>query len=185
MHLKQLKSEILKSLPIIHFIFRSYGHGRFLYPIRLRLIIQEHDFVQRVEQPLQILLPHLRLELTFPELYDVPPHIAKLDAPVQIPFTITLNLRLPKFRVRFWQDIISASLMPMPETPVHEDARAIFLQDDIQRAWQTLHIDTETEAVCEKKFPYNHLRLRILASDARHASMPLFGSQFACHILIS
>jgi hypothetical protein len=74
--------------------------------------------------------------------------------------------------------------MPMPETPVHEDARAIFLQYDVRRAWQTLHIDTETEAVCEKKFPYNHLRLRILASDARHASMPLFGSQFVCHFLL-
>jgi hypothetical protein len=33
----------------------------------------------------------------------------------------------------------------------------------------------------EKKFPYNNLRLRILASDASHAPMPLFGSHLVCH----
>jgi hypothetical protein len=74
--------------------------------------------------------------------------------------------------------------MAMPETPVHEDARAIFLQADVRCAWQTLHIDTETEAMCEEEFPHDHLRLRILASDICHAPMPLFGSQFVCHFLI-
>jgi hypothetical protein len=125
---------------------------------------------------LQILFPHLRLELAFPKLDDVPPHIAKLDAPIQITFPIPLYLRFPKLRIAFRQDIISASFMSMPKAPVDEDASTVFLQYDIRCSRQTLHIDTETEAMCEKKFPHEYLRLRILASDACHAPVPLFGS---------
>jgi hypothetical protein len=64
----------------------------------------------------------------------------------------------------------------MPKASVDEDASAILLQHNIGRPRQTLHIDTKTKAMREKKFPYNHLRLRILTTDACHASMPLFRS---------
>ena len=66
--------------------------------------------------------------------------------------------------------------MAMPETPVHEDARAIFLQDDVRCAWQTLHIDAKAVPMCEKKLPHQHLRLGVPASDACHALVTLFGS---------
>jgi hypothetical protein len=64
----------------------------------------------------------------------------------------------------------------MPKASVDEDASTILLQHNIGCTRQSLHIDAETETMREKKFPYNHLRLRILATDICHASMPLFGS---------
>ena len=56
-----------------------------------------------------------------------------------------------------------------------------FLQHNVGCTGQSLHINAEAEAMCEKKFPHNNLRLRILASDACHAPMPLFGCHSVCH----
>jgi hypothetical protein len=125
---------------------------------------------------LQIFFPHLRFELALPKLDDVPAHVTKFDATIQITFPIPFYLGFPKLRIRLRQDIISASFMSMPKASVNEDASTILLQHNIGRTKQSLHIDTETEAMCKKKFPYNHFRFRVLATDVCHAAMPLFGS---------
>ena len=133
---------------------------------------------------MQIFFPHLRFELALPELNDVPTHITKFNTSIQVPFPIPFYLGFPKLGIRLWQDVIPTTFMTMPKASVDEDASTILLQHNIGRTRQSLHIDTETEAMCEEEFPHNHLRLRVLAPDACHAAMPLFGSQFICHFLI-
>ena len=111
----------------------------------------------------------------------MPTHITKLDAPIQVTLPIPLYFRFPKLCIRFWQDIIPASFVTMPKASVHEDTSAVFFQNNVRSTRQALHVDAKTKAMCEKKFPYNNLRLRILASDACHAPMPLFGCHLVCH----
>ena len=111
----------------------------------------------------------------------MPPHVAKADAPVQVAFPVALNLRLPELRAGLGQHMIFTPLMSVPEASVHEDAGAIFLQNDVGRAGKPLHMDAETVSVCEKEFPHNHLWFRILAPDAGHALVSLFGREFVCH----
>ena len=111
----------------------------------------------------------------------MPTHITKFDSTIQITLAIPFYLCFPKIGIAFRQDIVTASFMTMPKASVHEDASAVFFQHNIWRTRQTLHINAKTEAMCEKKFPHNNLRLRILASDACHAPMPLFGCHLVCH----
>jgi hypothetical protein len=106
----------------------------------------------------------------------MPTHVTKFDTPIQIPFPIPFYLGFPKLCIRLWQDVIPTTFMTMPKASVDEDASTILLQHNIGRTRQSLHIDTETEAMCEKELPHNHFRFRVLATDVCHASMPLFGS---------
>ena len=163
------------------FTFRHHPLGFFLHLIGLGLIVQQHDFIQGIEQTLQVLLPHLGFELAFPQLDDMPSFVTKLDTPVQIPLPIAFNLCFPELRVGFGKYIIFTTFMSVPEASVHEDAGAVFPQYNVGRAGQFLHIDTETIAVCKKEFPHNHFRLGVLAPDVCHAFMALFGSEFVWH----
>ena len=115
-------------------------------------------------------------QLTLPYHNNIPPKLFQNLSFLFITGNVSFNFIFPEFFITFRPYKVFTTFMTMPKASVDEDASTILLQHNIGRTRQSLHIDTETEAMCEKEFPYNHLWLRILATDVCHASMPLFGS---------
>ena len=58
--------------------------------------------------------------------------------------------------------------MSMPETPVHEDARPVFLQHQIRMTRQPLVVEPIAESPLPQPTPHYHLGLRVLPPDGRH-----------------
>ena len=88
--------------------------------------------VERADQRLQSLLPHFGLQLTFPHSYAMPPHRGQFSPVFGIPSLITFHFSPPETDIAFWQDIIAAPLMPVPETTVHKDYCFMLGEDDVR-----------------------------------------------------
>lgn len=151
-------------------------------PIRSGPEVKQQHFIQGISQPLQSLLPHFWLKLAFPNLDDMPSHVAQPDALVKVTPAVSLYLVPPECRVRLRQDIILASFMPVPKTAVHEDNRPILAENNIRTARQPPDMYPITESARKKKLPDNKFRLRVAPAYPRHAPMPLLWSQLVNHI---
>ena len=122
-----------------------------------------------------------RPNFTFPNTYHVPSHYFQYCRVGNIASLIMRYFPFPKLDIAFRHLEMTASLMPMPETPVHKDHSLIFLQHNIRRARQFSVADPIAQSPGEKILPYNHFRLRIPPLDSRHAMVALFRCHSVCH----
>ena len=83
--------------------------------------------------------------------------------------------------------------MPMPETPVDKDDRAIPPQNNVGPSGQPWMIQPIAEPPAEQELPHQYLRLGVLASYGSHAAVALLLGHFVhavtqtsarCHVCI-
>ena len=79
----------------------------------------------------------------------------------------------PEVYIRFWQSIILATLMSMPETTVDKHNCLVSLKHYVGRTGQFSIVDTIAQSSGEKILPNNHLRFGILSLYSRHATASL------------
>ena len=139
-------------------------------------IVAKEYAVERVCQRLQRALAAGRLQFAFPYGDAVPAHTRESRALFLVTADLALYLLTPEVRIGLRQGIVAATVMPMPETSVDEDYRAILAQDDVGMSRQTTVVDTVAEATSEQILTHKKLRLGVLAAYCRHASAALFGS---------
>lgn len=94
---------------------------------------------------------------------------------------VPCNFRLSKLDIRLWLCCISTSPMTMPKTSVYHYGNTIFWQHYIRPSWQLPILQSEPGSTCMQLFPNQKFRFSVLASDTRHAVMPLLDIKFASH----
>ena len=120
--------------------------------------------VKGESQGFQSLFSYRRFQLAFPNRYTMPTHFCKLALFLQVTVTIAPNLCLPKLHICLWKHIILTAFMPMPETTVDKDYRAILAQHYIRMTRKTRMVKPIAKAPAEKILPNQYLRLRTLSS---------------------
>jgi hypothetical protein len=75
--------------------------------------------------------------------------------------------------------------MPMPETPIHENARPVFPHYHIRLPRQTRVIQPITIPVFPQILTHHHLRFRILTVNGSHIGMTLLWGEFVGHFVFS
>ncbi len=113
------------------------------------------------------------LQLTFPYRDAVPSHAHQPLLFLLVTLLVTGNLPHPEICVGLRHGIVPASLVTVPETAIHEDARTVLAEHNVRMPRQSCIIHTIAEALCPQEPPHHHLRLRILALDGSHIIMPL------------
>ena len=76
-------------------------------------------------------------------------HCGKLVLLFYVASAVALYLGGPELRVALWDYIVFAALMPMPETTVDENDRAVFEQDNVGMTRQTWVVQSITEPSAE------------------------------------
>ena len=101
---------------------------RFLlwYIISLCPMVQQEDLVQRVSQGFQCPLHDGRFQLAFPYRNAMPPHACQFLLHPLVPLLVAYYLCMPVLCSRLGHHEQPAPLVPMPEAPVHKDARPVF-----------------------------------------------------------
>ena len=138
------------------------------------MMIFQIDMVQRKGERLQRLLPYRRLQFAFPYHDGMPSHFSQPVQHLMVPLPVPPDLLHPEPGVRFRHNIIFASLMSVPEAPVHQNTGAIFPQHDVRLARQPRMIEPIPESPTPQKFPDKNLRLGIPAPYCCHIVMALF-----------
>lgn len=75
--------------------------------------------------------------------------------------------------VKIGGQTLDGDIMAVPETAVHEDAGAVFAQDDIGFAGQAVVVEAIAEAMMPQVATDDHLGFGVLALDRRHIGVPL------------
>lgn len=100
-------------------------------------------------------------------------------------FLVTLlvlgNLGRPVIGIGFWNRIISASFVAMPEAAVNEDYSPVLGKDDIWRTWETFVIYPIAESQAPESVSQAQLRLGRSGVDGRHVAVALSGSKGIGH----
>ena len=120
--------------------------------------------VKGESQGFQGLFSYRRFQLAFPNRYAMPTHLCKLVLFLQVTVTIALNLCLPKLHICLWKHIILTAFMPVPETTVDKDYRAILAQHNIGMTRKTRMVKPIAKAPAEKIFPNQYFRFGTLSS---------------------
>ena len=122
-----------------------------------------------------------RIKLAFPYHDDFPAEGHKPCLDSGITPDIAVDLILPEPPVGLRQRKQPAAPVPVPEASVHKNHGMPFLQDNIRRARQRPDIQTVAESGGKEALAHDKLRTRVLATDVRHADMPLFPCHSVCH----
>ena len=178
-HRSSLPSHPSPFIPILRLILRHLW-CRFLlwYIISLCAMVQEEDPVKRVSQGFQGHVPAGRFQLAFPYRNAMPPHACQFLLHPLVPLLVAYYLCMPVLGSRLRHHEQPAPLMPMPEAPVHKDARPVFPQHYVRFPRQSRMVKPISKATTPQEFPHQHFRLRILSLYRSHAPVPLFRSQF-------
>ncbi len=120
--------------------------------------------VKGESQGFQSFFSYRRFQLAFPNRYAMPTHFCKLALFLQVTVTIALYLCFPEIHICLWKHIILTAFMPMPETTVYKDYRAILAQHYIRMTRKTRMVKPIAKASAEKILPNQYLRLRTLSS---------------------
>lgn len=115
-------------------------------------------------QGFQSFFPNRKFQLAFPNRYAMPTHFCKLALFLQITVTIALYLCSPETHICLWKHIILTAFMPMPETTVDKDYRAILAQHNIWMTRKTRMVKPIAKAPAEKIFPNQYFRFCTLPS---------------------
>ena len=144
-------------------------------------VVFQIDLVEGALESLQGEVATRGLQLALPQDDGVPAEEAELDALPYVALAVALYLGLPEGGVCLGEDEVRAIFVSVPEASVDEDDCPIFLQYDVGCAGQALDVHPIAETAGEEVAAHHHLGLRIAASDALHASPPLFGCQSVGH----
>ena len=120
--------------------------------------------VKGESQGFQGLFSYRRFQLAFPNRYAMPTHFSKLALFLQVTVTIAFYLCLPKLHICLWKHIILTAFMPVPETTVDKDYRAILAQHNIRMTRKTRMVKPITKASAEKILPNQYFRFGTLPS---------------------
>lgn len=120
--------------------------------------------VKGESQGFQGLFSYRRFQLAFPDRYAMPTHFSKLALFLQVTVTIALYLCLPKLHVCLWEYVILTVFVPMPETTVDKDYRAILAQHNIGMTRKTRMVKPIAKATTEKILPNQYFRFGTLPS---------------------
>ena len=90
--------------------------------------------IQSVCQGLQCCVTFPRLELVFPDDYAMPAHILQFLNVLPVTLPVAFHLCLPEFSVGLGDSVEPASLMSVPETPVHKYACPILAQHQVRKS---------------------------------------------------
>ena len=120
--------------------------------------------VKGESQGFQGLFSYRRFQLAFPDRYAMPTHFCKLALFLQVTVTIALYLCFPEIHICLWKHIILTAFMPMPETTVDKDYRAILAQHYIRMTRKTRMVKPIAKASAEKIFPNQYFRFGTLPS---------------------
>ena len=120
--------------------------------------------VKGESQGFQGLFSYRRFQLAFPNRYAMPTHFCKLALFLQVTVTIALYLCFPEIHICLWKHIILTAFMPMPETTVDKDYRAILAQHNIGMTRKTRMVKPIAKAPAEKILSHHYFRLRTLPS---------------------
>lgn len=88
--------------------------------------IFKKNMAKSIFQRLQCPLTDFRLQLAFPDNNGMPAHRSQLFHFRHIPAPVLFNFALPIPNVCFRQNIIPASVVPMPEASVHKNDSSVF-----------------------------------------------------------
>lgn len=124
-------------LGLFAFWFRSQSAVLFGKCVVPDAMVIEKNAVERKSQRLQSPFLDSRLQLAFPYCDAMPFHRGKLALVFYVTITVAFYLSFPEFSVAFWNHIISASFVSMPEASVHEDARPVFAKHDVRMTGET------------------------------------------------
>ena len=121
------------------------------------------------------------LQLAFPYGDAMPAHFSKFALLLLVSLLVPANLRHPEVmvRIRYLAALrtlnyalcimnYALNIVPMPEASVDEDASAILAKYQVRMPRQPLMIQSIPETTSPQPFTHNHLRLRILRTNARH-----------------
>ena len=130
------------------------------------------------------------LQLAFPDNDDLPSVFLQHSVVLLVALLVPPNLLHPELPVRrrnlaatradnFQFSIFNFQFgfVSMPEAPVDEDGRPIWPHHDVGLPGHRLHVEPIAVPVTPQPPPHLQLRLRVLAADVRHASVPLL----RCH----
>lgn len=120
--------------------------------------------VKGESQGFQGLFSYRRFQLAFPNRNAMPTHLCKFALFLQVTVTIALNLCLPEIHICLWKHIILTAFMPVPETTVYKDYRAILAQHNIGMTRKTRMVKPIAKAPAEKILSHHYFRLRTLPS---------------------
>ena len=120
--------------------------------------------VKGESQGFQSFFSYRRFQLAFPDRYAMPTHFCKLALFLQVTVTIALYLCSPETHVCLWKHIILTAFMPVPETTVDKDNRAILAQHNIWMTRKTRMVKPIAKASAEKILPNQYFRFSTLPS---------------------
>lgn len=120
--------------------------------------------VKGESQGFQGLFSYRRFQLAFPNRNAMPTHLCKFALFLQVTVTIAINLCFPEIHVCLWKHIILTAFMPVPETTVDKDYRAILAQHYIRMTRKTRMVKPIAKAPAEKILPNQYFRFSTLPS---------------------
>ena len=164
------------NMRVLSVLVRNFKHTVLFRNLRIwfpndGMLLQPY-LVQGKYQRLQCCFTLLRFQLTLPNGDRVPPHLRQFLLFLYIPLLVPPYLSHPEISIRL--RYTATTFVSMPEAPIHENARPIFLQHQIRMTWQPRRIQPISESPAPQSLAHNHFRLRILRMDRRHILMPLF-----------
>ena len=161
-HNSKLKIQNSKLSPL-----RFSSHCTFLFRQFIAFddtMVFQVNAVKSESQGFQGLFSYRRFELAFPNRYAMPTHFCKLALFLQVTVTIALYLCSPEIHICLWKHIILTAFMPVPETTVDKDYRAILAQHNIGMTRKTRMVKPIAKAPDEKIFPNQYFRFSTLPS---------------------
>ena len=131
-HLYLFVTHILYNVLSCYFIFvrcrniLRCHHWLFLwYLILLDSPVLQKNLIECICQRFQCIFSFDWFQLAFPNGDRMPAHSGKFMLNFQISFLVPLYFVDPKLCIGFWNGIILATLMPMPETTIYKDTSSV------------------------------------------------------------
>ena len=103
-------------------------------------MVTQEDMVERVFQSLQGALSDSRAQFTLPNSNAMPSHIGQCYLVSLISQAVTFNFSMPEVNICLGHSEILATFVPMPETAIYENARAVLPHDEVGMSWQSMVI---------------------------------------------
>ena len=107
-------------------------------------------------------------EFALPDSYDIPGDGFKPLDVESVALLIVGDLRLPELHIGFRDGVLGAALVPVPEAAVYEYDRAVFRQDYVRCAWESVDIQPVAKPRSEQQLTHFFLRLGVPRLYMRH-----------------
>lgn len=114
------------------------------------------------------LFPESSSQSTFPHHSNTPARCLKRFPSSFVPADVSRKFLLPEDGVGCWVRREATSSMPVPETPVDEDCRPPFREDEVRTTGKSSDIDTEAQSHRVKAPADNQLRFGVPTPDGAH-----------------